>query len=146
MSKSKCLNIISPFKSVSGVFLLTGSKKKSIVTSMQTACMGHNSTKAIQEKNVPLWLFIGSIVPSVMKYCCTMFQQIEKEINTLVKNELKSFKNILMGQDDYREDKDIENEEQSRTNREAVLKITVNILKRMQLNTLADLLQNSKRI
>lgn len=81
-----------------------------------------------------------------MKYCCTMFQQIEKEINTLVKNELKSFKNILMGQDDYREDKDIENEEQSRTNREAVLKITVNILKRMQLNTLADLLQNSKRI
>lgn len=75
-----------------------------------------------------------------------MFQQIEKEINTLVKNELKSFKNILMGQDDYREDKDIENEEQSRTNREAVLKITVNILKRMQLNTLADLLQNSKRI
>lgn len=81
-----------------------------------------------------------------MKYCCTMFQQIEKEINTLVKNELKSFKNILMGQDDYREDKDIENEEQSRTNREAVLKITVNILKQMQLNTLADLLQNSKRI
>lgn len=81
-----------------------------------------------------------------MKYCCTMFQQIEKEINTLVKNELKSFKNILMGQDDYREDKDIENEEQSRTNREAVLKITVNILKRTQLNTLADLLQNSKRI
>lgn len=75
-----------------------------------------------------------------------MFQQIEKEINTLVKNELKSFKNILMGQDDYREDKDIENEEQSRTNREAVLKITVNILKQMQLNTLADLLQNSKRI
>lgn len=81
-----------------------------------------------------------------MKYCCTMFQQIEKEINTLVKNELKSFKNILMGQDDYREDKDIDNEEQSRTNREAVLKITVNILKRMQLNTSADLLQNSKRI
>lgn len=81
-----------------------------------------------------------------MKYCCTLFQQIEKEINTLVKNELKSFKNNLMGQDDYREDKDIENEEQNKTNREAVLKITVHILKRMQLNTLADHLQNSKRI
>uniref|UniRef100_A0AAZ1XK79 B30.2/SPRY domain-containing protein n=1 Tax=Oreochromis aureus TaxID=47969 RepID=A0AAZ1XK79_OREAU len=72
----------------------------------------------------------------------SIFEQIEKEINTLVKNELKSFKNIVMGQDDYREDKDIENEEQSRTNREAVLKMTVHVLKRMQLNTWADLLQN----
>ena len=79
---------------------------------------------------------------------------MEKNIVTFVKNELKKFQRVLSP--DYpecletqREDEEMfdgEDEEQRRSSREAFLKITLNFLRRMKQEELADCLQSSKRI
>ncbi|XP_030609416.1 NLR family CARD domain-containing protein 3-like [Archocentrus centrarchus] len=74
----------------------------------------------------------------------SIFKQVEENIHTLVTNELNSFKKIVMGQKDQRKHEEVvcgDNEEERRSNREAVMKITVYFLRRMKQNKLADSLQ-----
>ena len=71
-----------------------------------------------------------------------------------MKNELKKFQKLLSpdcsecseSQSEDEEVLDSEEEEQWRSSREAFLKITLNFLRRMKQEELADCLQSSKRI
>ena len=84
----------------------------------------------------------------------TILQHLKENVVTFVKNELKKFQKILSP--DYpeclerqSEDEEVlhgEEEEQRRSSREAILKITLNFLRRMKQEELADCLQSSKRI
>ncbi|KAM3838162.1 uncharacterized protein ACN63O_023300, partial [Diretmus argenteus] len=79
----------------------------------------------------------------------SIFMLLEENIVTFVKNELKSFQMVLSP--DYpaclerqrqdEEEVDGEEEEQKRSSREAFLKITLNFLRRMKQEKLADSLQ-----
>ncbi|TDG96026.1 hypothetical protein EPR50_G00235290 [Perca flavescens] len=77
----------------------------------------------------------------------SIFMLLEKNIVTFVKKELKKIQKVL--NPDYPEcsesQRDNEDEEQ-RSSREAFLKITVDFLRRMKQDELADRLQSSKRI
>ncbi|XP_078142794.1 NACHT, LRR and PYD domains-containing protein 3-like [Centroberyx gerrardi] len=80
----------------------------------------------------------------------SIFMLLEEKIVTFVKNELKSFQRVLSL--DYpecserqREDEEVvdgEEEEQRRSSREAFLKITLQFLRRMKQEELADSLQS----
>lgn len=63
-----------------------------------------------------------------------------------MKNELKKFQRVLRS--DYPEclESHGENEEQRTSSREAFLKITLDFLRRMKQEELAECLQSSKRI
>ena len=71
-----------------------------------------------------------------------------------MKNELKKMQKVLSSDypeclESQREDEEVlggEEEEQMRSSREAFLKITLNFLRRMKQEELADRLQSSKRI
>ncbi|XP_035525539.1 uncharacterized protein LOC118333848 [Morone saxatilis] len=85
----------------------------------------------------------------------SIFMVLEENIVTFVKNELKKFKRVLSPDDPKclekkREDEDVidteEEEEHTRRSREAFLKITLNFLRRMKQDVLADCLQSSKRL
>ena len=71
---------------------------------------------------------------------------MEENIVTFLKHELKKFQRVMSL--DYPECLEIqrEDEEQRRSNREAFLKITLNFLRRLKEEELADRLQRSKRI
>ena len=81
-------------------------------------------------------------------------QNLEENVITFVKNELEKFQKVLSADDPecsekQSEDEEVvdgEEEEQRRSNREAFLKITLNFLRRMKQEELADCLQSSKRI
>lgn len=83
-----------------------------------------------------------------------LFQLLEDNIVTFVKNELKKIQKVLSP--DYpecsvsqREDEEVldgEDEEQRRSSREYFLKITEDFLRGMKQEELADRLQSSKRI
>ncbi|XP_023193646.1 NLR family CARD domain-containing protein 3-like [Xiphophorus maculatus] len=83
----------------------------------------------------------------------SIFLLLEDNIVTYVKNELKKIQTFLIPDntecsESQREDDEVlggEDEEQRRSNREAMMKITLNFLKRMKQEELADCLQ-SKRI
>ncbi len=83
-----------------------------------------------------------------------MFQLLEENIVTFVRNELKKFQKVLSrdypecleGQCQDEEVVDGEEEEQRRSSREAFLKITLQFMKRMKQEELADSLKNSKRL
>ena len=81
-----------------------------------------------------------------------MFQLLEENIVTFVKNELRKFQRVLSTDypecslSDDEEVVDGEDEEQRLSSREAFLKITLQFLKRMKQEELADRLQSSKRI
>ncbi|XP_049927232.1 protein NLRC3-like isoform X2 [Epinephelus moara] len=78
---------------------------------------------------------------------------LEENILTFVKNELKKIQKVLSSDypecsESQREDEeglDGEDEEQRRSNREAFLKITLNFLRRMKQEELADCLQSRHR-
>uniref|UniRef100_G3PW13 FISNA domain-containing protein n=1 Tax=Gasterosteus aculeatus TaxID=69293 RepID=G3PW13_GASAC len=77
-----------------------------------------------------------------------LFQLLEKNILTFVKNELKKIQKIVST--DYpecseKEDDELQDEEQ-RTTRDAFVKISLHFLRTMKQEELADLLQSSKRI
>ncbi|XP_033475082.2 protein NLRC3-like isoform X1 [Epinephelus lanceolatus] len=80
----------------------------------------------------------------------SIFMLLEESIVTFVRNELKKFKKVLDSQEPeslerLREDDDIfagEEEEQRKSNREAFLKLTLNFLRNMKHDQLADSLQN----
>uniref|UniRef100_A0A3Q3VYY8 NACHT domain-containing protein n=1 Tax=Mola mola TaxID=94237 RepID=A0A3Q3VYY8_MOLML len=75
----------------------------------------------------------------------SIFLDLEENIVTFVKTELKKLKEVLSP--DYpgcsdRQSEDEEEEDQRRSSREAFLKITVHFLRRMKQENLADSLQN----
>ncbi|MED6240825.1 hypothetical protein ATANTOWER_028844, partial [Ataeniobius toweri] len=76
---------------------------------------------------------------------------LEENIVTFMKNELNKIKKVLsleclQSQKDVEEVLEGEDKEQRRSSREAFLKITLNFLRRMKQEELADRLQSSKRI
>ena len=79
-----------------------------------------------------------------------LFQLLEDNIVSFVRNELKKIKTGLSP--DYPEcsesqgEDEGEDEEQRRSSREAFLKITLHFLRRMKEEELAERLQSSKRI
>lgn len=81
-----------------------------------------------------------------------MFQLLEENIVSFVRDELKWFQRVLSL--DYpeflrrqREDKEVQGEEdEQKRSREAFLKITLLFLRRINQEDLADCLQNSKRL
>ncbi|XP_078103326.1 protein NLRC3-like isoform X2 [Sander vitreus] len=78
----------------------------------------------------------------------SIFMLLEENIITFVKNELKKIQKVLIP--DYPEEAedvlDGEDEEQSRSSRDAFLKITLHFLKRMEQEELAVCLQNRTRV
>uniref|UniRef100_G3N5C2 FISNA domain-containing protein n=1 Tax=Gasterosteus aculeatus TaxID=69293 RepID=G3N5C2_GASAC len=77
-----------------------------------------------------------------------LFQLLEENILTFVKNELKKIQNLVSS--DYpecleKEDEEVLDEEERRS-REAFVKISVHFLRRMKQEELAERLQSSKRI
>ncbi|XP_022616596.1 protein NLRC3-like [Seriola dumerili] len=80
----------------------------------------------------------------------SIFMMLEENMVTFVKNELKKIQKVLspdfpQGLECQGEDEEVldgEDEEQRRSSREAFLKITVNFLRRMKQEELADCLQS----
>ncbi|KAL7383375.1 hypothetical protein ABVT39_009468 [Epinephelus coioides] len=80
----------------------------------------------------------------------SIFMLLEENILTFVKNELKKIQKVLSSDypeclESQREDEEVlegEDEEQRRSSREAFLKITLNFLRRMKQEELADCLQS----
>nr|XP_033501166.1 NLR family CARD domain-containing protein 3-like isoform X2 [Epinephelus lanceolatus] len=79
----------------------------------------------------------------------SIFMLLEENIVTFVKNELKKIQKVLSSDypecsESQREDEEVlgREEEQSRRSREAFLKITLNFLRRMKQEELADCLQS----
>ncbi|XP_035981798.1 NACHT, LRR and PYD domains-containing protein 12-like [Fundulus heteroclitus] len=80
----------------------------------------------------------------------SIFMLLEDNIVTFVKKELKKFQKVLSPDDpdcseSQRDDEEVlegEDEEQRRSSREALMKITVNFLRRMKQEELADRLQS----
>ncbi|XP_040911482.1 NLR family CARD domain-containing protein 3-like [Toxotes jaculatrix] len=71
----------------------------------------------------------------------SIFMLLEDNIVTFVKKELKEIQKVLSPDESQREDEEVldgEDEEQRRSSREALVKITVNFLRRMKLEELAD--------
>lgn len=81
------------------------------------------------------------------RFCFILFQLLEANIVKFVKAELKSIQTVLSSecllQSEHEEMVDGD-EERSRSCNEAFLKITVDFLRRMSLQDLADRLQSSK--
>ncbi|XP_008401074.1 uncharacterized protein LOC103460609 [Poecilia reticulata] len=84
----------------------------------------------------------------------SIFMLLEENIVTFVKNELKKIQKVLSPDypecsESQKEDDEVlkgDDEEKKRSSREAVMKITLNFLRRMNQEELADRLQSSKRI
>ncbi|XP_044000279.1 NLR family CARD domain-containing protein 3-like [Gambusia affinis] len=81
----------------------------------------------------------GQSVQQDQTHLDSIFMLLEDNIVTFVKNELKKIQKLLSPDDD--EVLEGEDEEQRRSNREAVMKITLNFLRRMKEVELADRLQ-----
>ncbi|XP_056238849.1 protein NLRC3-like isoform X1 [Seriola aureovittata] len=84
----------------------------------------------------------------------SIFMLMEENISTFVKNELKKIKRVLSPNypeclESQGEDEEVlgdEDEEQRRSSREAFLKITVNFLRRLKQEELADFLQSKSPV
>ncbi|XP_033182200.1 LOW QUALITY PROTEIN: NLR family CARD domain-containing protein 3-like [Anabas testudineus] len=84
----------------------------------------------------------------------SIFLLLEENIVTFVKNELKKIQKVLSPDypeclESQKEDEEVlygENEEQRRSSREAFLKITLNFLRRMKQEELADCLQSKSPV
>ncbi len=74
-----------------------------------------------------------------------LFQLLEENIVSFVKKELKKMQRVL-GPDYPQCLESQREEEQRRSSREAFVKITLDFLRRMKQEELADCLQSSKRI
>ncbi|XP_023193653.1 NLR family CARD domain-containing protein 3-like [Xiphophorus maculatus] len=82
----------------------------------------------------------------------SIFKTLEDNIVTFVKNELKKIQKVLSPDnkersESQRDDDEVlegEDEEQRRSNREALMKITLNFLRRMKQEELADRLQSKQ--
>ncbi|XP_078140870.1 protein NLRC3-like [Centroberyx gerrardi] len=83
----------------------------------------------------------------------SIFMLLEENIITFVKNELKRFQSVLRPdypecKESQREDEEVvdSEEEEQRRSREALLEITLHILRKMKQEELADSLQSNKRL
>lgn len=92
----------------------------------------------------------------VLCWYALLFQMLEEYIMNFVKTELKTLKKRLAPEDPecsekLREDDEVlvegeEEEEKQRSSRDAFLNITLNFLRRMKKEQLADCLQTSKML
>ncbi|KAI3377523.1 hypothetical protein L3Q82_008424 [Scortum barcoo] len=97
--------------------------------------------------------FLVSFSLTLMQFIF-LFQLLEENIVTFVKNELKRIQRVLSPDypaclESQKEDEGVldgEDEEQRRSCRDAFLKITLHFLRRMKQEELADFLQSGKRI
>lgn len=81
------------------------------------------------------------------RFCFILFQLLEDNIVKFVKAELKNIQTVLSSQCLLQsEDEEMVDgeEERSRSSNEAFLKITVDFLRRMNLQDLSERLQSSK--
>ena len=78
-----------------------------------------------------------------------LFQLLEEDIITFVKDELTTFKKVLSSNNPEFSERpkvmDSKDEEQRRSGRKAFLEITLYFMRRMKQGELADCLQHSKR-
>uniref|UniRef100_A0A674ABR8 B30.2/SPRY domain-containing protein n=1 Tax=Salmo trutta TaxID=8032 RepID=A0A674ABR8_SALTR len=89
---------------------------------------------------------------SCLTYLLDLFQLLEQNIMTFVKNELKMFKRILSpelpeGFESQKQDKEVvdaEDEKQESSAREGALKITLHVLRKMNQKELADTLEKNE--
>ena len=89
-------------------------------------------------------LMFGSMVLVCHSYHI-LFQLLEENILTFVKDELKKIQKVVSS--DYPECLESQKEdEEQRSSREAFLKISLHFLRSMKQEELADCLQSSKRI
>ncbi|KAF5887403.1 NACHT, LRR and PYD domains-containing protein 12-like, partial [Clarias magur] len=72
----------------------------------------------------------------------SIFKELEHKVLTLMKNELKRFKKLLSPDYPACTEREVEDEEDLRSVREGALKITLHVLKNMNLTDLANTLQN----
>ncbi|XP_059181921.1 NLR family CARD domain-containing protein 3-like [Centropristis striata] len=92
----------------------------------------------------------GQSAPQHQTDLDSIFMLLEENIVTFVKNELKKIQKVLSPDypeclESQREDEEVledEDEEQRRSNREEFLKITINFLRRMKQEELADCLKS----
>ncbi|XP_068570177.1 NLR family CARD domain-containing protein 3-like isoform X2 [Cebidichthys violaceus] len=108
-----------------------------------TVLHGHQSDKqGLQRLNVPS----SRHVQKPQANSDSVFELLEENIVTFVKNELRKFQKVLSPDypecSDNEEVLDGEEEEQKRSSKEAILKITLNFLRRMKQEELADCLQS----
>lgn len=111
-------------------------------------CLDQQAFRRTHESHVVLDQFTGNV------HFIFLFQLLEENIVTFVKNELKRVQRVLSpdypecleSQSEDEEVLDGEDEEQRRSSREAFVKITLDFLRRMKQEELADCLQSSKRI
>ena len=93
-------------------------------------------------------LMFGSMISVWLAHSYSiLFQLLEDNMVTFVKEELKKIQKVLSPDypeclESQREDED----EEQRSSREALVKITVHFLRRMKQEELAERLQSSKRI
>lgn len=94
-----------------------------------------------------------SSVSTEVKQPFSGFQMLEENIFSFVKNELKKIQNILSpgypkNAENLKENEEVleSDEEERKSTSESFLRITVDFLKRMKQQELADRLQFSKRI
>ncbi|KAM9435169.1 NLR family CARD domain-containing protein 3-like [Clarias gariepinus] len=71
-----------------------------------------------------------------------IFKELEHKVITLIKNELKRFEKLLSPDYPACTEREVEDEEDLHSVREGALKITLHVLKNMNLNDLADTLKN----
>lgn len=79
-----------------------------------------------------------------LKFIFVLFEVLEEDITTFVKEELKRIKNILGPEGSERLKETAGEKEQKKSNREAFVNIVLNLLRRRKQEDLANKLQNSK--
>lgn len=93
-----------------------------------------------------IYLKVLKCINIILRCPNIVFQRLEKDIISFVKNELKNTQNALSSECCEIPRADDENAEQMRSIKEAFVKITVLFLQMMKQQELADFLQSSKRI
>ncbi|KAM9363801.1 NACHT, LRR and PYD domains-containing protein 3-like [Symphorus nematophorus] len=125
--------------------------EEGVPPSKSTLCGEHDSqTKAQRLQEQKSEVPGGQFVQQHPEDLDTIFMHLEENIVTFVKKELKKFQKVLSPdypkcserQSEDEEVVDGEEEEQRRSSREKFLKITLNFLRTMKQETLADCLQS----
>ncbi|KAF5895828.1 NACHT, LRR and PYD domains-containing protein 12-like, partial [Clarias magur] len=80
--------------------------------------------------------------PNNGKQLDSIFKELEHKVITLIKNELKRFRKLLSPDYPACTEREVEDDEDLHSVREGALKITLHVLKNMNLTDLANTLQN----
>ncbi|KAM9475929.1 NLR family CARD domain-containing protein 3-like [Clarias gariepinus] len=84
--------------------------------------------------------------PNNGKELDSIFKELERKVITLIKNELKRFRKILSPDYPACTEREVEDEEDLHSVREGALKITLHVLKNMNLSDLANTLLNKSTV